>query len=143
MRLAPPCRLQGADWTMGKSDAIGPAGARARPWRAIIACNQGGTSASSIRESRQAAARGRGDSNHRREIPRRNVSKHGIDFAHSVSVWEHDGALTVHDAVLDWFRNLVHRAGGGRYQALINKALRRHIAPKEDDREPRCNPRTV
>ncbi|HYM13099.1 MAG TPA: BrnA antitoxin family protein [Bryobacterales bacterium] len=29
--------------------------------------------------------------------------------------------------MLDWFREQVHRAGGGSYQALINEALRRHV----------------
>ena len=29
--------------------------------------------------------------------------------------------------VLDWFRQQVHRSGGGNYQTLINEALRQHI----------------
>ncbi|MBI4604085.1 MAG: BrnA antitoxin family protein [Planctomycetes bacterium] len=29
--------------------------------------------------------------------------------------------------ILDWFRYQVHKAGGGSYQALINKALRSFI----------------
>lgn len=29
--------------------------------------------------------------------------------------------------MLDWFREQVHRAGGGSYQALINEALRHHV----------------
>jgi len=35
--------------------------------------------------------------------------------------------------VLDWFREQVHRAGGGSYQALINDALRRYM---EQAKEP-------
>lgn len=31
------------------------------------------------------------------------------------------------DDVLDWFRKQVHAAGGGSYQALMNKALREYI----------------
>lgn len=32
--------------------------------------------------------------------------------------------------VLDWFRAQVHEAGGGKYQTLINDALREHVAGK-------------
>src|SRR5581483_632368 len=35
--------------------------------------------------------------------------------------------IRLDDDVLAWFREQVHRAGGGSYQALINDALRRHI----------------
>lgn len=41
--------------------------------------------------------------------------------------------IRIDDEVLAWFREQVHRAGGGSYQALINEALRRHI---EQAREP-------
>ncbi len=41
--------------------------------------------------------------------------------------------IRIDDDVLAWFREQVHRAGGGSYQALINEALRRHI---EQAREP-------
>ncbi len=41
--------------------------------------------------------------------------------------------IRLDDDVLAWFREQVHRAGGGSYQALINEALRRHIA---EAREP-------
>lgn len=37
--------------------------------------------------------------------------------------------------VLAWFREQVHRAGGGSYQALINEALRRHIAQSKEPLE--------
>ena len=35
--------------------------------------------------------------------------------------------------ILEWFRQQVHRNGGGNYQSLINAALRQHIT---DSREP-------
>ncbi|MEM7582323.1 MAG: BrnA antitoxin family protein [Acidobacteriota bacterium] len=35
--------------------------------------------------------------------------------------------------VLSWFKDQVHAAGGGSYQALINEALRQHI---RESREP-------
>jgi len=35
--------------------------------------------------------------------------------------------IRIDDDVLDWFRNQVHRAGGGNYQTLINDALHRFI----------------
>ncbi len=41
--------------------------------------------------------------------------------------------IRLDDDVLAWFREQVHRAGGGSYQALINEALRRHM---EQAREP-------
>jgi uncharacterized protein (DUF4415 family) len=37
--------------------------------------------------------------------------------------------------LLDWFRAQVHRAGGGSYQALINDALRRHVAQSREPLE--------
>jgi len=33
--------------------------------------------------------------------------------------------------ILQWFKAQVHAAGGGSYQALINAALRTHIAQRE------------
>ena len=35
--------------------------------------------------------------------------------------------IRVDNAVLDWFRAKVHRAGGGSYQTLMNDALHEHI----------------
>ncbi len=32
--------------------------------------------------------------------------------------------IRIDDDVLQWFRDQVHKAGGGSYQALINRALR-------------------
>jgi uncharacterized protein (DUF4415 family) len=37
--------------------------------------------------------------------------------------------------VLNWFRRQVHAAGGGSYQALINDALRRHVAEASEPLE--------
>ena len=35
--------------------------------------------------------------------------------------------IRIDDDVLDWFRKQVHEAGGGSYQALMNRALREHM----------------
>lgn len=35
--------------------------------------------------------------------------------------------IRLDDDVLEWFREQVHRAGGGNYQSLINDALRQHV----------------
>ena len=34
--------------------------------------------------------------------------------------------------ILAWFRDQVHRAGGGNYQTLINQALREHMSTKQE-----------
>lgn len=39
--------------------------------------------------------------------------------------------LRMDDTVMEWFREKVHRAGGGDYQRLINDALREHIRRQE------------
>ncbi|MFH7244276.1 MAG: BrnA antitoxin family protein [Spirulina sp.] len=41
--------------------------------------------------------------------------------------------IRLDDDILTWFRDQVHRAGGGNYQTLINEALRQHI---QANREP-------
>lgn len=41
--------------------------------------------------------------------------------------------IRIDDDVLAWFREQVHRAGGGNYQTLINRALREQV---ERQREP-------
>ena len=33
--------------------------------------------------------------------------------------------IRIDDDILDWFRQQVHKAGGGSYQTLLNQALRR------------------
>jgi uncharacterized protein (DUF4415 family) len=35
--------------------------------------------------------------------------------------------IRLDDDVLAWFKSLVHKAGGGNYQTLINRALREHV----------------
>jgi uncharacterized protein (DUF4415 family) len=35
--------------------------------------------------------------------------------------------IRLDDNILTWFREQVHRTGGGNYQTLINDALRQHI----------------
>ena len=43
--------------------------------------------------------------------------------------------IRIDDDVLQWFRDQVHRAGGGSYQTLINDALRRFIGSAEQNLE--------
>lgn len=43
--------------------------------------------------------------------------------------------IRLDNEVLDWFREQVHEAGGGSYQALINEALCRHIAEAKESLE--------
>jgi uncharacterized protein (DUF4415 family) len=43
--------------------------------------------------------------------------------------------IRIDDDVLEWFRQQVHKAGGGNYQTLMNEALRRFIESNEDDME--------
>ena len=35
--------------------------------------------------------------------------------------------IRLDDDILDWFRQQVHKAGGGNYQTMINHALRSYI----------------
>ncbi len=41
--------------------------------------------------------------------------------------------IRLDEDILDWFRQEVHRAGGGNYQTLINSVLREYV---RDRREP-------
>lgn len=41
--------------------------------------------------------------------------------------------IRLDDDILEWFRQEVHRAGGGNYQTLINNVLREYI---QNRREP-------
>ena len=41
--------------------------------------------------------------------------------------------IRLDDDVLDWFREQVHRAGGGNYQTLINDALRQHMQQQNNE----------
>jgi len=43
--------------------------------------------------------------------------------------------IRLDDDILNWFREQVHKAGGGSYQAMINAALRRHIAAERESLE--------
>lgn len=43
--------------------------------------------------------------------------------------------IRLDDEILAWFRGQVHKAGGGNYQSLINKALREHIASRKEPLE--------
>lgn len=43
--------------------------------------------------------------------------------------------IRVDDDVLAWFKSLVHKAGGGNYQTLINRALREHVTSGEQPLE--------
>ena len=43
--------------------------------------------------------------------------------------------IRLDDDVLAWFRDQVHRAGGGSYQSLINQALRDYMASSREPLE--------
>jgi hypothetical protein len=43
--------------------------------------------------------------------------------------------IRIDDDIIQWFRNQVHRAGGGSYQTLINEALRKFAESSEQDLE--------
>jgi len=43
--------------------------------------------------------------------------------------------IRLDDEILQWFRREVHKAGGGNYQTLINKALREHIKKRPESLE--------
>jgi uncharacterized protein (DUF4415 family) len=43
--------------------------------------------------------------------------------------------IRVDTDILNWFRNQVHKRGGGNYQTLINDALREYTNPKDSDLE--------
>lgn len=43
--------------------------------------------------------------------------------------------IRIDDDILQWFRDQVHKAGGGSYQTLINEALRRFAESAEHDLE--------
>jgi len=43
--------------------------------------------------------------------------------------------IRLDDEVLNWFRREVHKAGGGNYQSLINKALREYIKKRPESLE--------
>jgi len=43
--------------------------------------------------------------------------------------------IRVDNDILNWFRNQVHKRGGGNYQTLINDALREYTNLKDSDLE--------
>jgi len=43
--------------------------------------------------------------------------------------------IRLDDDVLAWFKSQVHKAGGGSYQTLINRALRTHMSSEENPLE--------
>ena len=43
--------------------------------------------------------------------------------------------IRLDDAILAWFRAVVHEKGGGNYQSLINDALRQYIQQKHEPLE--------
>jgi uncharacterized protein (DUF4415 family) len=43
--------------------------------------------------------------------------------------------IRIDDAVLDWFRAQVNKAGGGNYQTMMNEALKRFIATQDGEIE--------
>ena len=43
--------------------------------------------------------------------------------------------IRLDDDVLAWFKDRVHKAGGGNYQTLINLALRHYMLAKEESLE--------
>ena len=43
--------------------------------------------------------------------------------------------IRVDTDILNWFRDQVHKRGGGNYQTLINKALREYTNLKDSDLE--------
>ena len=43
--------------------------------------------------------------------------------------------IRLDNEVVAWFKDQIHRAGGGSYQSLINAALREHIAEAEEPLE--------
>ncbi len=40
--------------------------------------------------------------------------------------------IRIDNDILAWFRNQVHRVGGGNYQTLINEALREHMSANQE-----------
>lgn len=45
--------------------------------------------------------------------------------------WKTRITIRIDTEILDWFRKLVNKAGGGNYQTLMNNALREHITRRE------------
>jgi hypothetical protein len=43
--------------------------------------------------------------------------------------------IRIDEDVLEWFRKQVHAAGGGSYQAMMNRALREHMEREDEPLE--------
>jgi Arc/MetJ family transcription regulator len=43
--------------------------------------------------------------------------------------------IRIDDDILEWFRSQAHSAGGGKYQSLINQALREHTQSNSESFE--------
>ena len=43
--------------------------------------------------------------------------------------------IRIDDDVLEWFRKQIHEAGGGSYQAMMNRALREYMEREEEPLE--------
>jgi uncharacterized protein (DUF4415 family) len=43
--------------------------------------------------------------------------------------------IRIDSDILNWFREQVHKRGGGNYQTLLNEALREYIGSKKTDIE--------
>ena len=43
--------------------------------------------------------------------------------------------IRLDDDIIEWFRQEVHKAGGGNYQTFINTALREHIQASHEPLE--------
>lgn len=75
-------------------------------------------------------------------MPRKTESIRDIDFSHArrgavIPAAPGKTRITIRlDAdILEWFRDQVHRAGGGNYQTLMNDALRAHITQAREPLE--------
>ena len=71
-----------------------------------------------------------------------NSRKHGIDFADARQGPVAQPAsgktritIRVDTDTLNWFRNQVHKRGGGNYQTLINDALREYTKQRDSSLE--------
>ena len=60
---------------------------------------------------------------------RENLRRHRVDFA--------DAMIALDAEIIEHFKQLVHEAGGGNYQTLINEVLREQIRGSEPSLEKR------
>ncbi len=43
--------------------------------------------------------------------------------------------IRLDNGIIEWFKNRVHKAGGGNYQTMINDALHKHIEEEKESIE--------